>query len=353
MTQPPAASALRASWLADLKREVIVPEQWLWHGYLARGAVTLLTSQWKMGKTTLLSVLLARLAAGGELAGRAVEAGRAVVVSEEAPELWVRRAGQLDLGRHVCWMCRPFDHKPDAREWEALIDFLLGLGQEHGLTLAVIDPLAAFLPGRDENSAGAMLATLLPLRRLTAAGMAVWLLHHPGKHGRGVGMLARGSGALSGHVDVLMEMSAVDPADAADRRRRLRAFSRFTETPPEQVLALNAGGTDYDALGGDEAAVLSRDWPALWLVLTAALGKMTRAEVLAAWPPDRDRPSPLTLWRCLERGVAQGRILRDGPGTSAEPFRYWLPEQQAAWETDPAGLLNRLLEKRGRGPFPG
>jgi hypothetical protein len=26
---------------------------WLWDGYLARGSVTLLTSQWKTGKTTL------------------------------------------------------------------------------------------------------------------------------------------------------------------------------------------------------------------------------------------------------------------------------------------------------------
>src|SRR5690606_8737705 len=38
---------------------------WIWQGYLARGATTLLTSQWKAGKTTLVSVLLARLARGG------------------------------------------------------------------------------------------------------------------------------------------------------------------------------------------------------------------------------------------------------------------------------------------------
>src|SRR5262245_38485074 len=36
---------------------------WLWQGYLAPGAVTLLTSRWKAGKTTLASVLLARLGA--------------------------------------------------------------------------------------------------------------------------------------------------------------------------------------------------------------------------------------------------------------------------------------------------
>ena len=39
-----------------------VAVDWLWHGFAARGNVTLLTSQWKSGKTTLLSVLMARCA---------------------------------------------------------------------------------------------------------------------------------------------------------------------------------------------------------------------------------------------------------------------------------------------------
>jgi hypothetical protein len=35
---------------------------WLWHGYLAPGKVTLLTSEWKSGKTTLTAHLFARMA---------------------------------------------------------------------------------------------------------------------------------------------------------------------------------------------------------------------------------------------------------------------------------------------------
>ena len=42
---------------------------WLWQGLIARGKITLLTSQWKSGKTTLVSVLLSKLQTGGELAG--------------------------------------------------------------------------------------------------------------------------------------------------------------------------------------------------------------------------------------------------------------------------------------------
>ena len=41
---------------------------WLWRGYLAPGQLTLLTSLWKSGKTTLLSILRSRLKDGGRIA---------------------------------------------------------------------------------------------------------------------------------------------------------------------------------------------------------------------------------------------------------------------------------------------
>ena len=57
---------LRAS---DLRSTGKGERDWLWQGYLAPAMTTLLTSQWKSGKTTLVSVLLARLERGGQLLG--------------------------------------------------------------------------------------------------------------------------------------------------------------------------------------------------------------------------------------------------------------------------------------------
>src|SRR5438552_2102613 len=91
---------------ADLSAAAGPVKPWLWHGYLAPGAVTLLTGRWKAGKSTLLSVLLARLKAGGELAGLPLAAGKAIVVSEESPQHWLRRSQHLDFGNHVGWFCR-------------------------------------------------------------------------------------------------------------------------------------------------------------------------------------------------------------------------------------------------------
>ena len=152
----PAPSALpREQWYDDLQTAAAATAAvpWVWQGYVARGKVTLRTSPPKLGKTTLLSILLAKLKAGGTLAGQPVTAGRAAVVSEEAPADWLARGRRLDLAGHVCWFCRPFAGKPRPPEWHALLDRLAALRAERGVDLAVIDPLAHFLPGRDENHA--------------------------------------------------------------------------------------------------------------------------------------------------------------------------------------------------------
>src|SRR5690242_10507766 len=117
----PAAGPYVPLSYEQLKLSADERRDWLWHGYLLPGAVTLLTSLWKSGKTTLLSVLLSRLKTGGELAGLPVRAGRAVVVSEEPPELWWEHGRNLALGGHVHWFCKPYQGKPTPAQWHDLL----------------------------------------------------------------------------------------------------------------------------------------------------------------------------------------------------------------------------------------
>src|SRR6516225_3379061 len=82
----PACAVAAAEFLSqrvrpgELAKSAANGGAWLWHGYLGPGKITLLTSQWKSGKTTLISVLLARLSRGGELAGLPLAAGRAAMI---------------------------------------------------------------------------------------------------------------------------------------------------------------------------------------------------------------------------------------------------------------------------------
>src|SRR5437899_518890 len=79
---------------------------WLWHGYLAAGQLTLLTSLWKSGKTTLLAVLLARMRDGGQLLGMPVRCAKALVLSEEGATLWQMRRDRLAFGENAKVICR-------------------------------------------------------------------------------------------------------------------------------------------------------------------------------------------------------------------------------------------------------
>src|SRR5437879_3072299 len=91
-------------WSHELDQADRAQMLWLWHGYLAPGSVTLLTSQWKSGKTTLLSVLLAKRKSDTRLAGLPLRAGRSYVVSEEPLEHWRQRHAKLDFGRQTCFL---------------------------------------------------------------------------------------------------------------------------------------------------------------------------------------------------------------------------------------------------------
>jgi hypothetical protein len=336
----------RNVWSSDLDADP-QPHPWLWHGYLAPGSVTLLTSPWKSGKTTLVSALLCRMATGGELAGLAVRAGKAAVVSEESVAQWRLRKQKFGFGPHICWICRPFRGRPSADKWAAMLDHLLGVRREYGIDLVVIDPLAEFLPTKSESEAGGILDALLTLQRLTTAGLAVLLLHHPRKQGRADSRWARGSGALTGFADILIEMDYhVGPtADAEpDRYRRVTAYSRFDETPRSRVIELAANGTEYRSLGDFAEAAFVGGWHDVQAILDEATTKLTRREILKRWPADKPRPVPETIWRWLDKAVADGLAFHDGDGRRASPYRYWNKSLEAKWAADPG--MRRLEESR-------
>jgi hypothetical protein len=297
-------------WDHELMALAQTPADWLWHGFVARGNVTLLTSLWKAGKTTLLALLLSRRKHGGQLAGLAVRPGKTVVVSEEDPSLWADRARRYDFGGNVCFIPRPFLHIPRPEEWQALLDHLLAMQQRHGIDLAALDPLAPYLPG--ENQAHRVLETLLPLTALTRRGLGVLLLHHPGKGPRPVGQAARGSGALLGHVDISIEMRHPG-GDPFTRRRRFLALSRHADTPRQLLLELNPEGTDY-VPAPDTPDASPFTWEPLRLILEDAPQKLTRRDILAEWPEHFDKPHSATLWKWLEHAVANQMIAREGRG---------------------------------------
>jgi hypothetical protein len=291
---------------------------WLWHGWFARGHATLFSGQPKGGKTTLLSHLLRAFESGGDVGG-IVSPARAHVVSEESESHWCRRRDALGIGDNVELLCRPFKGRCPATEWQAFCKTLGELVVSRRYDAVVIDTLAAIWPVGDENNASQVLAALGPLAHVAEAGAGLLLIHHPRKSEGDHGTAHRGSGALAGWPDILVELRR----GAEPRQRVLLGLSRFGETPAELVIELSEDGEGYATLGTrEDACQASR-----FAIVAELLGQRQPqgiAELLEAWP-DESAPGRRTLERHLADAVARGLLIREGSGAAASPYRFRLP----------------------------
>jgi len=245
---------------------------WLWHGYIARGNLTLLTSLWKAGKTTLLSGLLQRLAEDGGFLGQSCRAAKALVISEESAIHWAPRLRLMPIGGQTRLMARPFLRRPTPNDWQQLIDQAGDQCVAGELDLLVVDSLAAFLPGRSESDAGTLLDMLQPLQRLAAAGAAVLILHHPRKERSEEGSTARGSGALLAFVDIILELHHYGRLKSDERNRKLIGVSRYCDTPSRLIYQWEPTTGVFSLLEDANAQRFQENWEKLRAIFGPARG---------------------------------------------------------------------------------
>jgi len=210
--------------------------------------------------------------------------------------------------------------------------------------LLAIDPLANLASMRTENDAAEMLKAVAPLQSLTNRGVSVLLCHHPKKGPVIPGQAARGSGALSACVDIIVEMHVVSQRNAQDRRRRLRAYSRYAATPQHWLIEWTADGSDYTARGLSAEPQFADGWPVLEALLENAEGPMTRQALFRAWPESMTAPTKMTLWKWLRRAVREGQVLQHGSGSRVEPYQYSLPGMFEKWQSNFLADFTRSLE---------
>jgi hypothetical protein len=303
-----AAATPQEVWDTQVVSTPETAVDWIWPGFISRGSVTMLTSMWKAGKTTLLAHLLARRAVAQPFLGLPVAPGKTVVISEEPRPLWADRCRQFNFGGNLCLFTQPFGHLPSAAEWRGLIERVGQLHTEQGVDLLVVDSLTHFL--RAENAAAGILELLMPVRALTAQGMGALLLHHPSKKAPGLGLAGRGHGALHAEVDISIEMRHAG-GNLDSRARRFFTLSRLADTPRHFLFELNADGADYTPLSvpDDDGFDAQR-------------------------PDDHAKPSLVTLWNWLKRAVADKLIQVEGTGRKADPFRYWLAATEERWRKE-------------------
>lgn len=204
--------------------------------------------------------------------------------------------------------------------WPEIVDQAIGHALRHELGVLVIDTFGQWcgLSGESENSAGAVVEAIQPLTLAAAGdGLAVCVIAHQRKTAGDHGDAIRGSNALAGAVDVVVELERVKGDDAA---RVLRSTSRFTSTPTQLVIRLSAGR--YQACG--TLADVTRDTGDQRILdaLRAVDHPLTAAD-LAAVDLAPDDLSVKAIAARLSRLHADGLVERTGDGVKGDPYRFF------------------------------
>ena len=101
--------------------------------------------------------------------------------------------------------------------------------------MVILDTLTTVAGLGDEDNSSRVGEAMREFRRLANAGYAVFVLRHGRKIGGEVGDAGRGSSAISGAVDILLQIDPFKGEDDDSNLRILRARGRMKATPTDPL----------------------------------------------------------------------------------------------------------------------
>jgi hypothetical protein len=304
----------------------IPPEpNWVLDGYVAPRVVTLWAGRPKVGKTTLLFGLLSALPGSEEFIGRQIRQSGVLLLSEERPDSLAEKNAYWELSGDVHVLMR---HQAYSLDWPTIVAEAVDYCRDQGLGVLVVDSWDKWsgLGGDAENSSGAVNDALVPLSLAAAAGLAVIVIHHQRKSVGDHGDAVRGSNAITGNVDIIVELERVKGDDLVNTRV-LRATSRFRSTPETLVMSLTESG--YVAKGDLESVNAEVERAKVEGTLEAAGEPMT----LDALSEATDIPKG-TVGKRVGELMEADRVRRTGAGVKGDPYRHFLSSQPLSLVTN-------------------
>lgn len=283
---------------------------WIWRGYLAKRNLTLLSSEPKTGKSTLLFDFLKQMNAGEPFLELSTTPVQTALLTEESLPLLKMRRDSL----HLETLPLSVITLQPGLTWPLVIAKLKQKALQ-GAGLLVVDTLSRFWDVMDENDAAQVVRALGPLVALTRVhDVAILLLHHVRKQGGPVGRAVRGSNALTGACDIHIDLTRTNPNDKSPRRR-FEALSRYGETPDTLYVERGEGGYK---LSDEQTGQMEQD---LLKIVSEEPG-ITAEDIAEALYVHLN-----TARRVLTDMISRDILQRDGSGSGRSPYRYSVKQE--------------------------
>lgn len=204
----PSASSLEPMTAQAICSTTFSPQAYLIHRLAAQGAITELIGKLKRGgKTTFLLHAINACTQGKNFLDKPTQRTPVIYLTEQAPRVIKDQLVQAGLSKcadlHVV-----FWHKTYGKKWAAIVRDVRLLAAQVGAKILVVDTIGAFTTTGGQDTEQSQLAALEAINPLKAAAatdhLAVIIVQHERKAAGDIADAARGHGALSGAVDVLM-----------------------------------------------------------------------------------------------------------------------------------------------------
>jgi hypothetical protein len=301
-------------------REVVAEAEeapdWIVKDLLKKGELTDLSGLAKYsGKTTLVMHMLKGVRAGDLFLGESTKQARVLYLSEQGNNFKeaVEDAG-FDLDDDGFAVVQHRDVRDE--EWENLIEKSVKQCEKDDREILVADTFAAFakLAGSEENNAGDIHERMEPLKKAAQShGLAVVLVRHAGKDGRG-----RGSSQFEAEADIVATLKRPE-GNHSDSVRQLETIGRYGTTKVNIELTQQG----YVSLGSDEKVAFSKAVKAMKGLLPRQKENAITEDALVE--KAKGEVSKSTLERALRWLVDQETVRREGSGKKGSPYTYWLP----------------------------
>lgn len=303
----------------EKESNVSVETDWLWKGYVAKGLITLLSSDSYGGKTTLVFHLLREMFALQPFLGQPTNlTGGVLVLTEEPEHLFTDRL--RDLGLTKCPITWIHHYQLFGVSEDVMLETVKKHIEENKIELVIVDTLSSFSKSEDENDAVETRKGVRPFERMAHELKTGLIIFHHLNVGYGDrGQEPRGSTALKGvsHIELKMKYGG------EEFQRKLIARSKVFNCLPDD-LVVELKNNDYQVIGNatkmTKAKIRQRCKDALE-------EKPMEIEKLKRKNPSL--PSHVRLKKILDECVKEGDgVGRKGNGLRGHAWAYYRQKEK-------------------------